>query len=312
MSTLKLCEQGTLGSATATPGIFPITIISEGEGSTGIYDRAMLLENVDAFTKGTKSFIDHPKDPSKPWERSLTTIAGKLHGDAVYVEENGVAKLKGDLKVDKRWIEFVEEYKDEIGISIYIDAYGEKNDSGKVVVEGFVKGDPYASIDLVVAAGRGGRFDSMIESYRQIENSLGESLIEDGSEIPPVRTTTSKEYSNMELEDLAAKVDKLTESLALFVEAASPILESLKPAPVDENAPTEDVVLEALIESKLPKSERKVVLEAVRNGAALEDAIKDRVEYTSNLISELKVQEGFVQGDSSFKGDALDLGKVLG
>jgi hypothetical protein len=312
MSTLKLCEQGTLGSATAAKGLFPITIISEGTGSTGIYSREMLQENVDAFTKGTKSFIDHPKDPTKPWERSLTTIAGKLQEDAVYVEEDGVGKLKGNLKVDNRWIDFVEEYKNEIGISIYIDAYGERNADDKVVVEGFVKGDPYASIDLVVAAGRGGRFDSMVESYRQIENSLGDTLTEDGSEIPPVRTTTSKEYSNMELEDLAAKVDKLTESLDAFVNAASPILESLKPVPADENAVSEDVVLEALIDSKLPKSERKVVLEAVRNGTTLEDAIKDRVEYTTNLISELKVQEGFVQGESSFKGDALDLGKVLG
>lgn len=310
MDTVKLYEQGTLVADKSADGTFPITIISEGVGSTGVYSREMLRENVDAFTKGTKSFIDHPKDPSKPWERSLTMIAGKLAEDAHYDESDGEAKLRSKLKVDKRWESFVEEYKDVIGLSVYIDAFGEKNSDGKVVVEGFVKDDPYKSVDLVVAAGRGGRFDTAMEAYRTIENSLGDPT-EDGSGNPAKPHNPSKEDSNMELEELAGKVDKLTESLSAFVDAATPILESLKPR--EDDGELDYVAFDdAVVEAKLPKVSRKVVLEAVRNGAVIEDAIKEQMDLVESVREDLKVQEGFVSGENSFSGSATDLGKVLG
>jgi len=311
MST-RLIEQGRLSEATdAKNGIFPVTIISEGAGSSGVYSRE-LLESAAAngvFNKGTKSFIDHPKDASKPWERSLTTIAGTLVEDAQFVEEDGVGKLKSKLKVDSRWRDFVEEYRAVLGLSIYIGAFGEQDESGKTVVEEFDAEDPYKSVDLVVAAGRGGRFDLAMESYRQIESSLGNHPEETVPAIPPSRTTESKDISAMEIEELGKEVADLKAVVESFITTASPILESLKPGePVEVD---EAEVVESLIESGLTKRSRKAVLEAVRNGAAVKDAISDQKAVEDEFRSELRVQEGFVKGET-IEGDALDLGKVFG
>lgn len=314
MSKLEIREDGRLAeSVDAKSGIYPITIITEGEGSSGVYTRDLLhaAESKRDFNKGTKSFIDHPLDGSKPWERSLTKIAGKLDQDAYYVEENGVAKLKSDLKVDKKYIDFVEEYKDVIGVSIYIGAYGEeKNSNGKTIIEEFDGADPYKSVDLVIAAGRGGRFDLAMESYRQIE--------ETDTATPPVRTTTSEEISTMEIEELAGKVDAqavVLENLVKILEALSAdvtaVQESLKP--VEHEDVDEEQVVEALLESDLTKRSRKAVLEAVRNGAAVEDAIKEQKVIEDEFRSELKVQTGrvFEASGSSKYTSVEDLGKVL-
>lgn len=308
MEKLKLHESGTLVADEAAEGVFPIRIITEGEGSSGIYSREMLQENAKIFRSGTKSFIDHPKDPSKPWERSLTSLVGKLNEEAHYaVDDEGVAGLYSSLKVTKPGLrEWVRENLDVIELSIYSDAEGEKNSDGKIVVERFVEDDPYRSVDLVVAAGRGGRFERAMESLHAIENSTAE--VEDGS-APADRTTTSKENSDMELAELAEKVDKLTIALEAFVGSATPILESLKPAEVTE--PITDEAVEAIAESGLPKTARKVVLEAVRNGAVAEDAIKDQKDFIEGLRQELRVAEGYVSLNESVTGDALELGKVL-
>lgn len=298
-------------------GVFPITLITAGEGSTGIYSNEMLKENASAFNSGTKSFIDHPENPDKPWERSLTRIAGKLTEDARYEENNGVGSLKSSLKVDSRWIDFVQEYKDVIGLSIFIGAFGEKDSAtGKTVVESFDADDKYKSVDLVVAAGRGGRFDMAMESYRTIENSLGESG-ENGSGNPAEPHNHSKDQFNMELEELANKFDSLgvvveglVSSMASLVDSVAIVQESLKPVePVEVD---EAEVVESLIESGLTKRSRKAVLEAVRDGAAVEDAIKNQKAVEDEFRTELRVQEGYVSGDGSFNGEVTDLGKAFG
>src|SRR5690349_11008145 len=104
----QLQEHGRLAEATATSerGAYDITIITEGAGSSGIYNGEMLEKNVTAWPKGTKSFSDHPRYPSTPWERSLESLAAKFHDDARYVEEHGVAKLKTKLKVRDKYIGF--------------------------------------------------------------------------------------------------------------------------------------------------------------------------------------------------------------
>jgi hypothetical protein len=309
----QLIEHGRLAEANATSerGVYDITIITEGEGSSGIYKREMLEANAHVWSKGTKGFIDHPTDPNKPWERSLESLASKFIDDARYVEEDGVAKLKTRIKVREKYIDFVEEFKDTIGLSIFCGAYGEEDPAtGKTVVEEFDAEDPYRSVDLVVAAGRGGRFDLAMESYRKIENSLpNEEEEQNGSGNPAEPHNQSKEDSHMEIEELAGKVDALTEALSAFITDAKPILESLKPGePVEVD---EAEVVESLIESNLTKRSRKAVLEAVRNGAAVEDAIKEQKAVEDEFRNELRVQEGRVQGDESFNGEVTDLGKVF-
>lgn len=315
--SIQLVEHGRLEeAATSERGVYDVTLITEGEGSKGIYTREMLQANAGVWNAGTKSFMDHPKDITKPWERSLSTVVGKLHTDARYVEENGEGKLKAKLKVRKEYIDFVEEYKDVIGLSIFCGAFGEEDPAtGKTMVEAFDGSDPYKSVDLVVAAGRGGRFDMAAESYRKIEASLPDEEEEHGSG-NPAEPHNHKKDNSMEIEELAGKVadlatvvESLQETLSAVAENVTAVQESLKPAdPVEVD---ESVVVEALIESGLTKRSRKAVLEAVRDGAAVEDAIAEQKSVEDEYREDIRVQEGLVRDDGSFTGDVTDLGKVF-
>lgn len=115
----------------------------------------------------------------------------------------------------------------------------------------------------------------------------------------------------MEIEELAKEVTDLKEVVESFIGTAAPILESLKPREDVDEIDLEKVT-EALVESGLTKRSRKAVLEAVRNGAVIEDAVSEAKKDEDDFRAELRIQEGFVEGAGSFQGEATDLGKVFG
>ncbi len=206
----RISEAGTLAPARGE-GVYRIRIISEGEGSTGVYSRA-LLENSTHVFANRLSFANHPKDPNKPWERGIDSIAGKTGPTVEYRVENGVAGLYTDLHVDKKWREFVEEYKDSIGVSVYADGSGIDRSDGKLIVESFDAENPYTSVDIVVAPGRGGGFVKMMEDYRSIaETSLPN---EQGDSTATAEAETTKKAENTKMEE---KLDKLIAVFEAFV-----------------------------------------------------------------------------------------------
>lgn len=172
MSTRKLLqESGTLRKG-ASDGTYRVCIITEGTGSTGVYTREMLIREGDAFT-GALSFMGHPADPSRPQDRALESIAGRLEGPVAAEEHDGVLGLWSDFRPntsDPKRAAFIAEYADALGVSVFIGADGVENDQGLLVVESLDAADPYKSVDIVIAAGRGGRFARAAESLRVLES----------------------------------------------------------------------------------------------------------------------------------------------
>jgi hypothetical protein len=174
-----LHEAGTLLAEGKTPGTFRVCIITEGEGSTGVYSRDLLQKtHASGFFDEALSFMSHPKDPNKPWERPATDIWGQLVGGTTLEEHDGILGLWGDFEPDDSHPEkraFLEKYAPKLGLSIYAAGAGEVDKkSGKLVVHEFDGEDPYKSVDIVVAAGRGGKFDRQAEAaLRVLESSVG-------------------------------------------------------------------------------------------------------------------------------------------
>jgi hypothetical protein len=210
MSNIRLNETGTLVSQKAAAGVFPVRIITEGKGSSGVYSAALLKEYASVFN-GAPSFMNHPLDPQRPDKRDVTSIAGKIVSEVQYEERDGVAGLYADLKVDSRWQSFVEDYADVIGLSVYIEGSGTKDDNGDLIVESFNGSDPYRSVDIVVSAGRGGRVERAMESLRVIESSVGEPAGKPSTEASVQENKGKVELMEKEILDA---LKALTESLA--------------------------------------------------------------------------------------------------
>ena len=126
-------------------------LITPGKGSSGVYTEEMLKTyGPKAFTKGTHSYVDHPRDESDI--RSPKNLIGVLAEDAHY--EEGVG-LVAELNIMPHWREFVEAVAPHTGLSIYAMGEGNYNDDGEVVVENLI---PHTqnSVDLVSYPGRPG------------------------------------------------------------------------------------------------------------------------------------------------------------
>jgi hypothetical protein len=284
MTTRKLSEHGALVEAKATNGVFPIRIITEGEGSSGVYSRELLESHADVFANRAM-FMNHPKDADKPWERDVTSIAAKLGPKVEYREVDGVAGLYGQATVDDRWRSFVENYSDVIGVSVYIAGDGKEQD-GKYIVESFDGTDPYASVDFVVAAGRGGRVERMLESYRQIETS-----VETDTGAATADADSKEREQNMDelkalVEALTAKVDEKFVALEAKVDSVVQLSESATAADAAKVDALD--VADKLAEAKLTESGRKRVLESVKSGAAVEDAIKTETSLRDEILAEAR------------------------
>jgi hypothetical protein len=140
------------GSAPVKSGnLWRAVLITPGKGASGIYTEQMLKESgPKAFTKGTHSYVDHPRDEEEV--RSPKNLIGVLAEDAHY--EDGVG-LVAELSIMPHWKEFVEAVAPHTGLSIYAMGEGDYNEDGEVVVENLM---PHVqnSVDLVSYPGRSG------------------------------------------------------------------------------------------------------------------------------------------------------------
>ncbi|QIK64592.1 hypothetical protein G7068_16215 [Leucobacter viscericola] len=177
-TALRIRESGALEKK-GTKGTYPITVITSGRGSSGEYSAELLRSEHAAFDNSV-SFMDHPEYSFAPHERSVLKIGGRIVGET-WVEElaDDQVAVRANWKPRAEYAEFVEEFFDLLGISIFIEAFGVHNEERDVYeVKHFNAEDPYKSVDIVVAAGRGGRFDAAAESARAIESSLGTPELE--------------------------------------------------------------------------------------------------------------------------------------
>lgn len=170
--TVKIRESNAKVTASEGKGIYEVTLITEGQGSSGYYSKELLEEyGALTFDENRPMFANHPTDDEFDNGRDITKLMARTIEAARVVEEDGVTKLKSKIKVRPEWREFVEEYKDVIGLSIFASGEareGEVNGTKTMIVESFDYSDPYRSIDFVVAAGRGGKVDRMVESAQRV------------------------------------------------------------------------------------------------------------------------------------------------
>lgn len=249
-------------------GVFDVTVMTPGWGSSGYYSESMIAEyGPKVFTKNRPMFANHPTEAESNSGRDVTKIMAKLIEDARY--ENGALRAK--IKVGSAYREFVEDYMDTIGLSIFVEGdfqEGEAEGRNGVIVESFNAHDPYASVDFVVAAGRGGKVDQASEAFRVAEAAA------------ETRTSSNRDgderKTNVEIQELGDKLDKLKEALEAFGSDVKTAIESLKPVEpavgeVDFAAVAETVVAE----SALTPTARKRVFESVKTGKPVADAIAE-------------------------------------
>lgn len=297
----KLAEQGALVESKGVNGVFPIRIITEGKGSSGTYTRE-LLESYGSVFENRAMHMNHPADPNAPWERDVLKIAART-GKVEMREVDGIAGLYTEAKVRSEYREFIEEFGDLIGVSIYISGDG-REEGNEYIVESFDGSDPYASVDFVVAAGRGGRVEKMIESYRAIETSAG--IPAGNGSAQATADNVMKEDDTMDVESKAL-IESLVESvnaLTAKVDSIVTLSESAIAASADKVDAFEvaDELSKAIAEAKLPEVGRKRVLESVKAGTSIESAVKSEVEYVKVIAESL----GSVDASSGQAGRVME------
>lgn len=174
--TKRFYEASGASAKSLGKGIFEAKILSQGWNKVGSrYYGQALLENYgpDTFREGRPCFANHPTEAEFDNGRDITKIWARLVSTSEYREsgEDGPG-LYAKIKVRPEYVDFIEEYKDSIGMSIFASGEGvegEAEGQRGLLVESFNSEDPYTSVDFVVAAGAGGKVQRMLESFQAVE-----------------------------------------------------------------------------------------------------------------------------------------------
>lgn len=269
-----------------------IKVIESGWGSSGYYGPQMLASyGPRVFKKGTKVFMNHPsatESNDRP-ERDVHQLAGKLVTDAYFKED----ALYADVEFYSHYAPIIREMAEDVGLSIHAlgnAVMGEAEGREGPIVESLVE-DPLTSVDVVTVAGAGGKFISLLESYKgkgDAAKEVAESVTEGNG------MSITKEDFEAAIADLKATfveaISPLRESVSVLVEAATPAEET---EVIEESAPSVDPVevAEKFNESGLPKVSLQRIAEAMKsetNTKTVDELIADEKAYADSI------REGFV------------------
>lgn len=245
--TRRINEAGTI-TVDPTSNKFRVLLINEGKGSSAEFPREFFTpENASALA-GALSFPGHPFDLQKPEHRDPLTAIGYI-GENVTIEENdGLMGFWGEYNVAKSRPEvsaYLAEFADKLGLSVYADSEGRADAStGKWIAESISRTDPYRSVDLVVAAGRGGKFDRVAEGLRRITEASA--------------TAGEKEDNLMEIKELSDDFTKKFDGLTKIVEGLVSTLDGTAQAKLQIEADTSAV--DKIVESRLADYDKAVGL----------------------------------------------------
>lgn len=167
-TTKHVLEAATLVSAPDEAETWKVRLINEGRGSSGVYSRS-LLENYGHAFNDSISFLNHPQ--GGPETRNFSEIVGRVVGETwLETADDGTLGVYANWKPDSDYRRKLTEYKDRLGLSIYIAGTGEVEDDGQFHVKEFDASDPFRSVDVVIAAGRGGRFEESLKKIYEDRN----------------------------------------------------------------------------------------------------------------------------------------------
>lgn len=210
--TRALVETATLvGESADSDGAWKVLIINEGKGSSGLYTSELLETHATAFTNAL-SFKNHPTGWDGPESRDFTMIAGRILGETWSERgKDGRMGIYGRYLPDPEYADRIERYKAQLGLSIYIEGAGDLNESGEFEVQWLNEADPYKSVDVVIAPGRGGKL--AVESLRKMYSTQ----VEDES--GPTRGQENGEENEEMDEKVLEALEALNAKLDAFVTA---------------------------------------------------------------------------------------------
>lgn len=267
-------------------GRYRIRIIAPGRGSTGMYTAPNLAESAPLFVPGTHMFFDHQtmtEDWERP-ERSVRDLAGVFESGAEIMPDGS---LEADIKVYPSVNGIIRERWADIGVSINGWSVEEIGPDGVVPVLAGIQ-----SVDFVTRAGAKGAVLEVLES--------------DGRwrvKSPP--TPSNPTNTNVQ-EEQAVKPEDICKAVSEALAAAMPA--AIKEAAAMIAADQEKKVAEAkkdetpavdpyeaaakIAEAEdLPKEARARVMEAVKRGSGVDDAIEAERAYIKAIAPAPVVRE---------------------
>ena len=263
-------------------GRYRIRIIAPGRGSTGMYTAPNLAESAPLFVPGTHMFFDHQtmtEDWERP-ERSVRDLAGVFESAAEIMPDGS---LEADIKVYPSVNGIIRERWADIGVSINGWSVEEIGPDGVVPVLAGIQ-----SVDFVTRAGAKGAVLEVLESdgrWRLMNPSA------------PTKSTTSpdvQEEQAVKPEDICKAV---SEAMAAIKEAAAMLAadqeKKVAEAKKDETPAVDPYEAAAKVAEAqdLPSQARARVMEAVKRGAGVDDAIEAERAYIKAIAPAPVVRE---------------------
>lgn len=269
-------------------GRYRIRIIAPGRGSTGMYTAPNLAESAPLFVPGTHMFFDHQtmtEDWERP-ERSVRDLAGVFESGAEIMPDGS---LEADIKVYPSVNGIIRERWTDIGVSINGWSVEEIGPDGVVPVLAGIQ-----SVDFVTRAGAKGAVLEVLESDGRwrVKN-------------PP--TPSNPTNTNVQ-EEQAVKPEDICKAVSEAMAAAMPaaIKEAAAMLAADQEKKAKAVEAEKKAAPKadpyeaaakiaeaddLPKEARARVMEAVKRGAGVDDAIEAERAYIKAIAPAPVVRE---------------------
>jgi hypothetical protein len=287
---MKRLDESVGFEASQSGNKWRVKVIETGWGSSGYYGADMLAKYGPAvFTEGTKVFMNHPSanEATDRPERDIHQLAGKLVSNAVFNESD--QSLYADVQFYSHYAPIIKEMAGDVGLSIHAlgnAQMGEADGRKGPIIESLVA-DPLTSVDVVTVAGAGGKFISLLESYKSNDEftTVEESLEEEGN-----MSITKEEFESAIAELKTAFVEALTP----VVESVSILAEAAKPADVVEGEETPALdpvdVAEKFNESGLPKIALARVAESLKsesNTKSVDELLADEVAYATAIRTEV-------------------------
>lgn len=267
-------------------GRYRIRIIAPGRGSTGMYTAPNLAESAPLFTPGTHMYFDHQtmtEDWERP-ERSVRDLAGVFESGAEIMPDGS---LEADIKVYPSVNGIIRERWADIGVSINGWSVEEIGPDGVVPVLAGIQ-----SVDFVTRAGAKGAVLEVLESD-------GRWRVRNPSALSNPTNTNVQEEQAVKPEDICKAVSEAMAAAmpAAIKEAAAMLAADQEKKAVEaekKKAPAVDpyeAAAKVAEADDLPKEARARVMEAVKRGAGVDDAIEAERAYIKAIAPAPVVRE---------------------
>jgi hypothetical protein len=282
MTMKRIHEAGTIALDLATKA-FRVCLITEGAGSSADFKREFFVQKNAEALAGSLSFPAHPMDLEKPEHRDPLSAIGQI-GDTITIEEHdGKMGFWGEYipaKSKPQIAEYLAEFGPKLGLSIYQDSDGHNDPAtGRWIAESLDASDAYKSVDLVVAAGRGGKFEKVAEALGLLPKASA--------------TAGEEEVSPMEIKE----VNDSVVALAKVVEGLVSTLEGKAKADLQVEADTSavnkavegrlgdyDKAVSLITEAKLTESQTA----SLRALALKGEDVAPHIEDAKKILAEAK------------------------